>query len=198
MDVDQDGKINGSSFVNYLGYAKPPKLETLQKNKSDYAKRYFNNELGTIQVSDLKVKNEETDSLGLENSFSFKSQLVQNDAYYLLDYNIFPILKNNPFTDEKRNADIDFSYQRHYVINTYFDIATTFDFEELPKNIKMIMPDTGIIFERRIYRENNVLTINFSYRILKPFYTASEYEDIKAFYKAMYGYLEEKIVLKKK
>ncbi len=197
-EVDESGIITGSAYINCSGYSKPPMLDKFQKDKSNFIDYYYKNSTLVKEVKDLVIKNEQIDSLGLEQQFKFTSGLVNNEAYQLLYYNLFNNLRENPFTNEERISDIDFIYTRQYNLKAHFTIAPNFDFEELPKNIKMIMPDTGIIFERTIFREDNSISISYSYKILKSYYYNSEYEDLQVFYKKLYSMLEEPIVLKRK
>jgi hypothetical protein len=197
-EVNELGTVTGSAYINCNGYSRPPRLEKLKNDRSKFIDAYYKNNTIVKEIEDLIITNEKIDSLGLEQQFKFKSGLVNNGDYNLLYYNLFNNLKENPFIKEDRYADIDFMYSRQYNLNAHFTIAPNFDFEELPKNIKMIMPDTGIIFERTIFREDNVISISFGFKILKPYYFNSDYPDLKEFYKTLYGLFEEPIVLKRK
>jgi Domain of Unknown Function with PDB structure (DUF3857) len=197
-EVDESGLITGSSYINCNGYSKPPRLEKFQKDKSNFIDYYYKNNTIIKEVKDLVIQNELIDSLGLEQQFKFTSGLVNNDDYQLLYYNLFNNLKENPFINEERVSDIDFMYARHYNLKAHFTVAPNFEFEELPKNIKMIMPDTGIIFERTIFKDDNTISISFNYKIIKPYYYNSDYPDLQVFYKKLYELLEEPIVLKRK
>jgi hypothetical protein len=197
-EVTDSGQFVGTAYINSNGYAKPPRLEALSKSQANYTSKYYTHANTKINVLETIFTNEQIDSLGLEQKVKFNSNLISNGDYQLLYYNLFMGVGENPFTADTRNADIDFSYGKQYNLNAYFSFAASYDFEELPKNIKLIMPDTGIIFERNIFREDNIVTLSMSLKILKPVYYASEYPYLKDFYKALYEFLNEPIVLLKR
>ena len=59
------------------------------------------------------------------------------------------------------------------------------------------MPDTSIVFTRRIAAQNDLLNMRITLEIRKPVFTASEYEPFSEFYKKLFGMLNEQIVIKK-
>jgi hypothetical protein len=151
-----------------------------------------------FNLSEKIFNNENSDSVGLENQFNFSSRIIPNGDYSLLYYNFFTGMDANPFIAGKRNFDIDFNYPRQMTLYAYLDISNGYDFEELPVNIKLMLPDTGIIFKRMIKKEDHVITIQLDFQIQKSVYYAGMYEAIKKFYRQLYELLNEPIVLLRK
>ena len=119
-------------------------------------------------------------------------------AYYFLPLTLFSALGKNPFTDEKRLADIDLDFPTQYAFSGSYILADDFSVDELPKNIKMLLPDSSIVLTRMIQKENNIISFRFTLDFNTPVYPADIYPMIKDFYKKMYAILDERIVLKKK
>ena len=71
-------------------------------------------------------------------------------------------------------------------------------FEELPKNIKMIMPDTSIVFSRMMQADSNSIDLKVTVDFLRPYYSAEMYPYFKEFYKKLFASLNEQVVIKKK
>ena len=70
--------------------------------------------------------------------------------------------------------------------------------ESLPKDMKLIMPDSSITMIRYMRYESNVLTARYQVQIKRSVFTAQEYGYVKEFYKRMIDILSEKVVLRKK
>jgi len=87
--------------------------------------------------------------------------------------------------------------QNHSVIGN-FTIPDGYQFEELPKNIKMIMPDTSIVITRIAQAGDGRLMLRITLDFKKPFYTTEEYEGFREFYKKLYDILNEQFVIRKK
>ena len=61
--------------------------------------------------------------------------------------NLFQGLEKNPFIADEGLTDIDFGYKQIlYPVVGKIYIPDGYQFDELPKNIRMIMPDTSIVF----------------------------------------------------
>ena len=113
--------------------------------------------------------------------------------------NLFTGLEKNPFVADERISDVFFGMlQSHTLIGTIF-IPDGYEFDELPKNIRMIMPDTSIVVSRAAQIiDNNMLSFRMNLEFKKPFYSADEYPGFREFYKKLFDLLNEQFVIKKK
>ena len=62
----------------------------------------------------------------------------------------------------------------------------------------MTTPDNGIVFNRVVQVEANLLNVRMTVEFKKSFYPADEYADFAAFYKKLFDKLNEQVVIKKK
>ena len=69
--------------------------------------------------------------------------------------------------------------------------------ETVPKNIRLIMPDTSIALSRYVQVKDNILSVKFAITTARSVFTADEYDYVKSFYKKMAEIMNEQIVLKK-
>jgi hypothetical protein len=69
--------------------------------------------------------------------------------------------------------------------------------ETVPKNIRLIMPDTSIALSRYIQVKDNILNVKYAITTSRSVFTAEDYEYVKNFYKKMAEIMNEQIVLKK-
>jgi len=70
--------------------------------------------------------------------------------------------------------------------------------EGLPKNIKLITSDTGIVFKRQSTYSDGFLFVDMSLDFRKPYFTPENYPELREFYKKLVELLDEKYVYQKK
>jgi hypothetical protein len=133
----------------------------------------------------------------LEQTVKFTMPLNASGDYQYFTLNLFSGLKNNLFLSDTRATDILFAYNQSYSISGSFGIPEGYAFDELPQNMKMILPDTSIVMSRLLQVSNNRLQFRITLDINKPYYTVEEYPTLQEFYKKMYMTLNEQIVIKK-
>jgi hypothetical protein len=85
----------------------------------------------------------------------------------------------------------------HQII-TSIRIPDGYEFDELPKNIKMTLEDQSLSVSRMVAVQGGMLSSRITLEFKRPFYSPEEYADLKEFYKKMYSLLDEQIVFKKK
>ena len=193
--VEADGKITGIATLTSAGYARNVRMSTHKKVK--LKEMLERNEGISITVDSLDVKNDDDEMKPLEQSVKFNGTLESSGDYYFLPFGIFSGLGKNPFIDEERIMEIDFDYVKSYVISGTYTLPDNIEVNELPRNKKMLLPDTSILLTRVVQRDNNIISFRFTLDFNVPVYTAESYPYIKEFFKKMYGILDERIVLKK-
>ena len=107
-------------------------------------------------------------------------------------------LEKNEFISDKRFTDVEFGYTQYYNMFTTLYFPGNLELEELPKNIKIIMPDTSIVLQRFVSKNENTIAMRYSIEIKRPTFYADEYDFFKEFYAKLYEILNEQIVFKKK
>ena len=194
--VGEDGKLAGQATLNSSGYARNIRMH---RHANAKLKETFEDNSGiNITVDSLAVNNEKDESLPLEQKIEFSGSMQSSGDYYFLPYNLFTNLGKNPFLDEKRVTDIDFSYPRKYIVNGSWFLPDNFTVNELPRNTKMILPDTSIVLTRMMQLEGSILSFRFTIDFKASGYSAESYPYIKEFFRQLYMIMDERIVLKKK
>jgi hypothetical protein len=194
--IDPDGKLSGQATLKSSGYARNARLEA---NSRKRIKEIFEDNSGiNIRVDSITVNNESEELLPLEQKAEFSGVLQMGGDYVFLPFNLFMGLGKNVFIDEERITDIDFHYPKSYVVTGSYYLPDNFTVNELPKNTKMIMPDTSIVLSRMIQQNGNIISFRFALDINVFGYPADAYPYVKEFFKKMYAILDERIVLQKK
>ena len=194
--VEPDGTLTGQSTINSSGYARNVRMSEFRKKRMN---EIFEDNNGiSIKVDSAAVNNEQDELLPLEQKVNFSGKMQTGGEYWFLPFNLFTGLGKNQFIAETRVMDIDFYYPRSYLVTGTYYLPEGFEVNELPKNIKMIMPDTSIVLSRIMQKDGQNISFRFSLEINVYGYTAEGYPFVKDFFKKMYALLDERIVLKKK
>jgi hypothetical protein len=196
--IDDNGVMNGRASLYSYDYARVERIEDAKKEKGKFIEKYFKADHQDAQIDSLELENLDADSMPLVQKVQFHIPINASGDYKYFSTNLFTRLEKNPFIADTRFSDIFFGVNQAYNIVASINIPEGYAFETLPKNMRMIMPDTSISITRRLVAENNQLSVRISLEFKKPFYTLQEYGDFKEFYKQLFAILSEQIAIKKK
>jgi hypothetical protein len=195
--IGSDGYISGEGMIVSSGYAKNPKTKALENGNEKYVEAKFK-QGSDLEINDFSAKNAADDTLDLIEQFKFRKKTSNSGDYLYFNTNMFTGLEQNPFIAEKRNTDIEFGFTRRFVMNARILFPENFLPEELPENLRMIMPDTSIHFSRFYEKRGNAILLRMELDFNRAAFRAWEYPSFKVFYKKLFDMLNEQIVFKRK
>ena len=193
--IDSTGKLSGVSTIKSANYAKNFRTNTYRSGK--LKELLSSNEGIDVRIDSILVKNDKPEEPELQQIVSFNAELNRSGDYLFLPMDIFSGLGKNPFVAEKRQTDIDFGFSQKYEMNGSLQFPPGYELEELPKNVKMILPDSSISFRRTIQNAEGFISFWISLEINRPQFTVEEYDGVKEIYKRIYDFLSEQLVFKK-
>lgn len=196
-EITPDGLMTGEATISSFGYSKNIRLKKWKEDKTAF-KDYFSKSFAGMNIEHIDVSNEDVDTMPLVQKVKFSLPLSASGEYRYFSVNLFGGLEKNPFIADERYTDINFGYNQSYTIVGKIYIPDGYEFEELPKNIKMIMPDTSIVLKRIMQADSNSIDMKVTVDFLKPFYAATAYPEFQEFYKRLFETLNEQVVIKKK
>ena len=147
-EITADGKLTGKADIASYDYARLNKIAKARKGKKEFMEEYFSSNNPGITIDSISLGNIDKDSLPLTQTVHFNEQLSSSGAYQYFSVNLFTGLEKNPFVADERISDVFFGILQNHSIIGNIKIPDGYEFDELPKNIKMIMPDTSIIVTR--------------------------------------------------
>jgi hypothetical protein len=196
--VSPDGKLNGSVLISSTDYARTQRLYSYKNNSSNYLKG-FKGETGNIDIDSFSLANEDVDTLPLQHKFNFSSAVNSTGNYSFIPTTLFSELDGNPFLSNVRFSNVNFGYRQTFFLNSYITIPAEVVIDALPKSVRLVAEDKSIVFSRTVVFDDKTrkLISRVSVEMKKSLFDAGEYSALHEFYKKMYGYLGEQIVIKK-
>lgn len=196
-EIKPDGQVSGEALINSMDYARLSDIRDYKEGKEKFVEEHYTKTYQGMNLLDFKAGNLEKDSLPMEQSLKFSMPLNASGEYQYFTLNMFTGLDKNIFLSDERASDIFFGYNQLYTVAGSFKIPEGYAFEELPKNLKLIMPDTSIIMSRLLQVENDRIQFRITLEFNTPVITVQDYPMFREFYKKMYATLNEQIVIKK-
>jgi hypothetical protein len=196
--IDEQGTMKGNASVHSYDYSRIQRLPEARKEKNKLLEKYFTASNPGAKIDSLVLENLDNDSLPLVQKVQFTMPVNASGDYKFFNVNLFTGLEKNPFVADNRFSDIFFGANQSYSVVANITIPPGYTFETLPKNIRMIMPDTSISMVRFLAAEEKTLSIRMTLEIKKPFFAVQDYPDFKEFYKQLFNLLSEQIALRRK
>jgi hypothetical protein len=196
-EITSQDSMNGNATINSYDYAKNIMLNKWIEDKSSF-RDYYTQPYPGMQIKNLNVSGLKLDSKPLTQKFNFSMPVKSSGDYEYFSLNLFQGLNKNPFIADQRITDIEFNYNQTYTLTGKIFIPDNYQFDDLPKSLKMIMPDSSIAFSRLLQADSNSLDFRITLDFFKSTYDAREYPYLQEFYKKLYNILNEQIVIKKK
>lgn len=194
--IDEHGKMNGQVTISSFDYARLSRVPTAKKGKDKFTEKYLSDP--GINIEELTFENLDSDSLPLVQKIKFSQSLNSSGDYKHFSANVLSGFGKNPFVADNRFSDVFFGSNQSYLLLGNITVPDGYELEELPKNMKMIMPDTSISISRASQFSDNTLLTKIQLEFKKPYFPAEEYPDLQEFYKHLYTLLNEQFVIRKK
>jgi len=195
--VDESGAMKGEASIESNEYARLSRLRLWEHSKEQFREKYITSYQTGLRIDSLVMKNVDNDSLGLVQLFNFTIPPTASGDYKLINVNLFSGIPKNPFISDIRFTNIDYGCLQQYTVVEEIELPSTLKVESLPKNVRMIMPDTSISLSRMLSVKDNTLSVRFVISTQRSVFTADEYDYVRNFYKKMAEIMNEQIVLKK-
>jgi hypothetical protein len=195
--IDDNGAMTGEADIQSNEYARLTRMRAWERDKDRFRENYFITYQAGLKMDSLIMHNLENDSMPLEQQFHFSLPPTVSGDYKLVNLNLFTGIAKNPFISDIRFTNIDYGCLQSYTVVETIELPASLKVESLPKNIRMIMPDTSITLSRLLEVKNNMIMVRYSIVTTRSVFTADEYDYVKDFYKKMAEIMNEQVVLKK-
>jgi hypothetical protein len=197
-EIDENGMMKGQIAIASFDYAKLARLSTVKAGKEKFIEKYISESNPGLTVDELVFENVTSDSLPLKQLIKFNRPLNAAGDYKFFSANILTGLEKNPFVADNRFSDVFFGFNQNYIITGNFTIPDDFEFDELPKNIKMRLPDTSMVISRVSQVFGKTLQTRIQVDFKKPVYDSEQYSELQEFYQRLFEILNEQFVVRRK
>lgn len=199
FEILEDGKLKGRMSLNYTGYT--GHLHRLQLKKDKNEKYIENLKKSHPNWEITSVKFEEVDSLykplQVHLVLNINEEVGMAGDRIYLNSMMGEGEEKNPFIAAERKYPVDFGTLIEDSFIATFQIPKGYVVEELPKSIRVNLPENGGKFTFMVGTTEDAITISSKVTFQKTMYFAEEYSLLKSFYNQIVQKHAEKIVLKK-
>ena len=178
--LSADGLLQCKKTSVYYEEAAAQLRKTWRQAKDSVEQINKMQERNGIQIQSYQTSDRTNFSSKINEQMTFTKQCdAAGDMIYLNPLIMIPV-NESPFTDAERSLPIEFPYKQSETINAYIKLPEGYTLEETPK--PTILKFDGINVRITYNLNGDLLGAQFKLNIDKTFYTASEYQDIKAFF----------------
>jgi hypothetical protein len=196
--VHENGALSGEANIQSDEYARLTRIRAWERDRENFKEKYYTTYQQGLKIDSVTMNNLENDSMPLEQQFHFSVPPTESGDYKLVNLNLFSGIAKNPFISDIRFTNIDYGCLQSYTVMEYIELPASLKIESMPKNVRLIMPDTSIALGRYLDFKNNILAVKYTISTTRSVFTADEYEYVKNFYKKMVELMNEQVVLRRK
>lgn len=196
--ITEAGKMTGEAVIYSYDYARLPRLALAKKDKDQFIEKFITAANPGLRVDEVGFENMDSDSLPLTQKIKFNQALNASGEYSYFSANILTGLEKNPFVADNRFSDVFFGYNQSYSVLGSFMLPEGYEFDELPENIKMRMPDSSIVISRMSQVVENRMQTKIQIDFTKAVFNTDQYAELQEFYQRLFEILSEQFVIRKK
>lgn len=198
--LDSEGLMHGEGNIKSYDYARLNRLRSYHRDKAKFTEDYIIRGMPGLVIGELETKNEESQGAEFEQKFKFTLPANNTGEYRLLTLNLFSGFEKNPFISDNRFTNVDYGCLQQVILSETISLPEDWQPETLPRDVKLIMPDTSITMTRVLVHDKDTKLLHARYTIQtsRSVFTAEEYQYLKEFYKKMTEMLNEPVILRKK
>jgi hypothetical protein len=195
----EDGKLKAEIVKNNTNTsASELRSKIAKKGKQQFIDDFIK-ETSDWDIKEYKIENESeltkpvAEKIIIDN---FNQLDASGDMIYIPSI-VVAEKEINPFISDTRLYPIDFGVPMSEKNILNIAIPDGYDVEELPTDLKLILPDNAASFAYMARKNGNNIQVSSTFKISRTKYNPSEYQLLKEFYKNMISKHGEQIVLKK-
>jgi hypothetical protein len=200
LKLNPDGTMKGELSKSYFDYGALEKRISYKKYNSqdEYLKAEESKHLG-LSIENYTIEGLDSIQNTLKESMSIilKNKVTKANNQLFINPIIFDKYLENPFKAEERVYPVDFVTPIENVQMFYLELPEGYSIDQLPKNIKMSLPENTASFQMLSTVNENVVQVVFKLSINKPVFYQPEYGYLKAFFDELVKKQSEMLIIKK-
>jgi hypothetical protein len=197
--LDEKGKMEGVSNIQYFDYAKSSRLDTVsEKGEISSSEKFFDKKPIGLKIISTKQELTENADDPLFETVKFEYEPQNTNEFYFINPLLLSQKIKNPFIADKRNTDIDLGCNQLFILAMRIDLPAGFTVDYLPKNITVRAPDSSLFYKSVYSSDAKSISVSQTFEIKRAIFSKDEYSGLREFFNRIYGLMAEEIILKKK
>jgi hypothetical protein len=201
LSVNTEGGLAGDITITNSGYEAHKMRKSLKESGEEKVAQTIFKDV----IADGKIEKHSFDApeitleTPIKGNFKFNTNAYINkaeDKIYISPFTCFGE-KENPFKADERLYNVDFGAATDEYFSINITIPEGYKLEELPKAMRISMPENSMRYEYLTALNGTTLTINTKLIVKKTIFNAEEYALLKELYAKMIGKMGEQVVLTK-
>lgn len=200
LKLSDDGTLTGSmdkSSTDYSALTFRDFYKTFN-SQDEYLKKFESDNIG-LNVDNYELKGIDSLQQNISERFEIKMKnrvTKANNEMYINPVQ-FDILSENPFKAEQRQYPVDFVTPKESLQLLSLELPEGYTIEQLPKNIKMTLPENVASFQMQSSVSANKVQVLFKLNLNKSVFYQKEYLDLKTFFDELVKKEAEMLIIKK-
>lgn len=192
-----DGTLTGTlntGYTNQMAYKYKAQYYGA-KDSLDFIEKLENT--SHIKLNEIVITGKEPMSNIVKETASFTRELSLQGDFIYINPMVFMHIDKNPFTQSERKLPIEFDYPYGFQVSSIIEIPDNYKVEELPKSVKISLPDNVGRCIYQVSQEENKIQLNYRFDLNQTIFPRDFYSAIRDFYAQVAIKNAELVVLKK-
>jgi len=200
LKLTPDGTMKGNWDQSTIDYAAVDHRNHYRSfnSEDEYLKSLESKHLGlsidTYKITGLDSLNQ---PLKEEYTISLKNRATKANNQLFINPLLFDKYTENPFKADQRVYPVDFTTAVDNTQILTLELPEGYSIEQLPKNIKMTLPENTANFQMVSSVNENKVQVLFKLNINKPIFYQPEYQNLKMFFDELVKKQSEMLIIKK-
>ena len=167
-------------------------------SEDEYLKSIESQHVG-LSVENYKINGLDSLKHPLTEEFkiSLKNNVTKSNNQIFIHPILFDNYTENPFKADQRVYPVDFTTSRESTQIFNLDIPAGYSIAQIPKNVKMSLPENSASFQMISSVNENQVQVMFKLNINKPVFYQPEYQNLKLFFDELVKKQSEMLIIKK-
>lgn len=200
LKLSPDGTMKGSMEKTSVDYSALSMRKTYKSfnSEDEFLKSVESKHLG-LSIDNYKITGIDSiqNPLKEEYTISLKNRAKKTNNQLYINPVLFDKFTENPFKAEKREYPVDFTTAVDKTQILVLDIPEGYTVEQMPKNIKMSLPENSASFQMICSVAENKVQVLYKYNINKPVFYQTEYQNLKTFFDELVKKQSEMLIIRK-
>jgi len=197
------GRLEGFAAVKYRQSLDDQNEEADEDNQDLESEEEEDEEFEDVQVENEFVITSAENVFNLDKPIGYEAEeknykmLSKIGDELFIDADLDMGINKNPFTDEKRVFPTFYNYKQDWVSVSKLTVPEGYEVKSLPENVSLALPDNLGKFKYVTSQKDNVITVQYIFKINRDYFLDNEYLGLKQLYNLIITKQKEKIILAK-